>query len=136
MAAVAAAEQPRAAERARSGRSVQMNVRIDAELKREGDYALAQAGLTPSEAIRAFYQLIADDADNPSKVRELLYPHRAGERDSGISALDHARAAVDGFREHLGRPQGEPLFDEDKSCKDIYADYLMERYYPEDGGDR
>lgn len=37
---------------------------------------------------------------------------------------------------HLGLPQGEPLFDEGESYKDIYADYLMERYYPEDGGDR
>lgn len=136
MAAVAAAEKPRAVERARSGRSVQMNVRIDAELKREGDYALAQAGLTPSEAIRAFYRLVADDADDPGKVRELLYPHRAGERDSSISALDHARAAVDGFRERLDLSQGKPLFDEGESYKDIYADYLMERYYPEDGGDR
>ena len=61
---------------------------------------------------------------------------RAVERDSGISALDHARAAVDGFCEHLGLPQGEPLFDEGENYKDIYADYLMERYYPEDGGDR
>lgn len=46
------------------------------------------------------------------------------------------RAAVDGFCEHLGLPQGEPLFDEGESYKNIYADYLMERYYPEDGGDR
>lgn len=136
MAAVAAAEKPRAIERARSGRSVQMNVRIDAELKREGDYALAQAGLTPSEAIRAFYRLVADDADNPSKARELLYTRTVPASATPASRRSTMRAAVDGFCEHLGLPQGEPLFDEGESYKDIYADYLMERYYPEDGGGR
>ena len=136
MGAIVAIERPRAAERVRSAKSVQMNVRIDAELKREGDYALAQAGFTPTEAVRALYQIVAAEASDPAKVRELLRTSEAGGEAPGATALDQARTALAGFREHLGLAQDEPLFDTDRSYKDVYADFLMERYCPEDGDGR
>lgn len=46
--------------------------------------------------------------------------------------LDHARAEIDELRERLGISRGDPLFDEDRDYKDINADYLTERYYPEE----
>ena len=41
---------------------VQMNTRIDADLKRRGDEALKRAGFTPSQAIRALWEYAADKA--------------------------------------------------------------------------
>ena len=37
----------------------QMNVRIDAETKKQGDRALARIGLSPSEAVRALWEFAA-----------------------------------------------------------------------------
>ena len=39
-------------------KTVQMNVRIDDELKREGDAVLSQTGLTPSQAVRSLWRVI------------------------------------------------------------------------------
>ena len=36
----------------------QMNVRIPAELKREGDRRLSEMGLTPSQAVRRLYEFV------------------------------------------------------------------------------
>ena len=33
--------------------AAQINVRLDADLKRSGDAALSRAGMTPSQAVRA-----------------------------------------------------------------------------------
>ena len=39
--------------------TTQINVRIDRALKSSGDAALSDAGITPSEAIRAVWELAA-----------------------------------------------------------------------------
>lgn len=60
--------------------SVQMNTRIDRELKREGDLVLEQAGLTPTEAVRCLYELAVRYRERPQELRELLEPESAEER--------------------------------------------------------
>ena len=62
----------------------QMNVRIDEELKREGDAAFAKLGLTPSQAARSVWRLAASYADAPEKLAELI--------SLGASAEDDERA--------------------------------------------
>lgn len=52
--------------------TVQMNTRIDADLKRAGDAALAQAGYTPTQAVRALWTFAARHAGQPNAVREGL----------------------------------------------------------------
>lgn len=55
----------------------QVNARIDANLKAVGDAALANAGLTPTKAIRAMWQRFAELKDRPEKIRELVESHDA-----------------------------------------------------------
>ena len=50
----------------------QINARIDADLKVSGDAALAEAGLTPTKAIRAMWGRFASLADQPEKIKELV----------------------------------------------------------------
>lgn len=52
--------------------TVQMNLRIDPTLKREGDEALAQAGYTPTQAVRALWDFAARHRNRPSEIREAL----------------------------------------------------------------
>lgn len=57
--------------------SAQINVRLDANLKRTGDAALSSAGMTPSQAVRALWQLAASLADRPGALQDILSPDRA-----------------------------------------------------------
>ena len=50
----------------------QINARIDANLKASGDAALAEAGLTPTKAIRAMWGRFSSLAGQPEKIRELV----------------------------------------------------------------
>lgn len=51
---------------------VQMNTRIPADLKEQGDRALENAGLTPSQAVRALWEFAAQHMYEPSAVRRAL----------------------------------------------------------------
>ena len=55
----------------------QINARIDANLKVSGDAALAEAGLTPTKAIRSMWGLFSSLADQPEKIRELVSGQQA-----------------------------------------------------------
>lgn len=52
--------------------TVQMNTRIDANLKAEGDLALACAGYTPSQAVRALWTLAVKNKNHPEAMRSIL----------------------------------------------------------------
>ena len=57
--------------------AAQINVRLDADLKRSGDVALCRAGMTPSQAVRALWQLAASLTDRPGVLDDILLPNRA-----------------------------------------------------------
>lgn len=82
--------------------SAQINVRLDANLKRTGDAALSSAGMTPSQAVRALWQLAASLADRPGALQDILSPDRAR-----AEQREHEKAA----RRKLGLiDQGSQLF--------------------------
>jgi hypothetical protein len=53
-------------------KSVQLNVRIDADLKSAAERAMKTHGLTPSELVRSVYRLFAADQDTAEKLVALL----------------------------------------------------------------
>ena len=53
--------------------AAQINVRLDADLKRSGDAALSRAGMTPSQAVRALWRLAASLADRPGALQDILF---------------------------------------------------------------
>ena len=59
-----------------SSAMVQMNTRIPADLKEQGDRALERAGYTPSQAVRALWELAAQHMYEPSAVRRALGEHK------------------------------------------------------------
>lgn len=86
--------------------TVQMNTRIDRTLKREGDAALAAAGYTPSQAVRAIWELAVKLRKNPEKLRALLSgrPSTPGVQAPGNSLSEEATPANDdGLRAHRER---------------------------------
>ena len=82
--------------------AAQINVRLDADLKRSGDAALSRAGMTPSQAVRALWQLAASLADRPGALQDILSPGRArAEQREREKAAKHKLELID---------QGSQLF--------------------------
>lgn len=53
-------------------RMVQMNVRIDAALKKQGDRAFERIGSSPSEMVRALWRYASRHANDPETLRHLM----------------------------------------------------------------
>ena len=86
--------------------TLQVNTRVDRTLKREGDAALAAAGYTPSQAVRANWELAVKLRKNPEKLRALLsgQPSTPGVQAPGNSLSEEATPANDdGLRAHRER---------------------------------
>ncbi|MDO4890505.1 MAG: type II toxin-antitoxin system RelB/DinJ family antitoxin [Coriobacteriaceae bacterium] len=52
--------------------TVQMNIRIDSELKQSGDAALADMGFTPSQAVRGLWKRASQRGEDAAAVQALL----------------------------------------------------------------
>ena len=59
--------------------TVQLNARMNRELKKAGDEALARIGLSPTEAVRALWAKAAKRGADLEEVAELLAPVEAAE---------------------------------------------------------
>ncbi len=106
--------------------SVQMNLRIDEQVKQLGDAALMEAGYSPTQAVRAVWSFAAAHAHEPQKVRQFLQRAET-ERDSSSTArkkkLQVALGRCDDLRAQLDSAvgaSGSPAFEgtSDKELRD------------------
>ena len=82
--------------------SVQMNVRIDREMKASGDAAFAEAGFTPSEAVRVFWDFARR---NRRTLREFMDSLREPEEvRREREELARREAEAEAWVEELQRP--------------------------------
>lgn len=63
----------------------QVNARVDADLKEQGDAALERAGFTPTTAIRALWRLAIQLDNQPGALADLLEPDRARATDEELA---------------------------------------------------
>lgn len=105
-------------------RPVQMNVRIDRQLKEAGDTVLAHIGMTPSQAVRALWEYLVINERMPSKEgsAEIL-------SDEANQRFVESRAAQGG---HIIRDAclkyGIPVPDLSGDYDDLYEEAMAERY--------
>ena len=74
----------------------QMNIRIESDLKTAGDAALADAGYTPTTAVRTLWAFAARNAHDPAAVRTAIAFLSEGEDDA--EQQRRARAVEEGPR--------------------------------------
>ena len=90
--------------------NMQMNFRIDAELKRRGDERFARFGCTPSEALRRFYEVAARYDDESEAALQAVIGPETEETDTMSEGEKRAQAVTDFLaslqaqREVLGIP--------------------------------
>lgn len=87
--------------------NMQMNFRIDAELKRRGDERFARFGCTPSEAMRRLYEVAARYDDESEAALQAVIGPETEEADAMSEGEKRARA-IDDFLASL-QPQREAL---------------------------
>lgn len=80
----------------RAGATAQINARLNPALKQRGDEGLLGAGLSPSQAIRALWELAARNTDNPEAIQRALFPERAEVQEAELSTAQRRRAEAIG----------------------------------------
>lgn len=90
--------------------NMQMNFRIDAELKRRGEERFARFGCTPSEAMRRLYEVAARYDDESEAALQAVIGSETEEADAmsegekRARAIDDFLASLQAQREVLGIP--------------------------------
>ena len=125
--------------------AVQMNVRIDRELKREGDAALATVGYTPSQAVRALWENAVRLRRNPDALRNYLAEQGATplarptagegketpwEEDEGLRTHEARMQAIRQRFADIGIDTSAPYADNEDD-DDAREAILFERYWEE-----
>lgn len=85
-----------------TGTTTQFNARMDSELKKAGDEALARIGLSPSAAVRALWAKAAARGKDLEEVAALLIPRSVAEKDDAVEVLERGWAGVDVFAAAFG----------------------------------
>ncbi len=93
--------------------AVQMNIRIDRELKREGDAAFNSVGYTPSQAVRLLWKIAVSLRDRPEELAAYLKgpafeqsvdscQQEKGERDAKLRSFQEGQRKISEMIGELG----------------------------------
>ncbi len=108
-------------------RPIQMNVRIDRQLKEAGDAVLAQIGMTPSQAVRELWQYLTENGRMPVAKRnndEVPFDDMRSKVSS--SRVSEGAALISNFYERFSiqKPSPDEAFDYDE----LYDQMMCERF--------
>ena len=105
-------------------RPVQMNVRIDRQLKEAGDTVLAHIGMTPSQAVRALWEYLVINERMPSKEGSAeSLSDEANQRFVESRAAQGSHIVRDACLKY-----GIPVPDLSGDYDDLYEEAMAERY--------
>lgn len=108
-------------------RSVQMNVRLDSQLKEAGDAVLARIGMTPSQAVRELWQYLIENGHMPIAKRnnDEVSPDDIRSKASS-SHVSEGATLVSNYYERFSiqRPSTDEAFDYDE----LYDQMMSERF--------
>ena len=105
-------------------RPVQMNVRIDRQLKEAGDTVLAHIGMTPSQAVRALWEYLVINERMPSKEGSAeILSDEANQRFVESRAAQGSHIIRD-----LCLKYGIPIPEFSGDYDDLYEEAMADRY--------
>lgn len=108
-------------------RSVQMNVRLDSQLKEAGDAVLARIGMTPSQAVRELWQYLIENGHMPVAKRNNDEASSDDMRSkASLPHLSEGAALVSSYYERFSIPRPSP--DEAFDYDELYDQMMSERF--------
>lgn len=113
--------------------SMQMNLRIDEQVKQLGDAVLLEAGYSPTQAVRAVWSFAAAHVHEPQKVRQFLQQaeiEQDARQDARKRTVRAALKRCDDLRAQLDAAAGASGFrlPEDISDKELRDGALVSRW--------
>ena len=115
---------------------VQLNTRIPADLKEQGDRALERAGYTPSQAVRALWEFAVRHTHEPGAVHTMLEDNGASANDEGpqdrLSAFEDGLNILEHAYGELGLDLHESPDFQHLDYKELRASYYENRLEQED----
>ena len=119
-------------------RPVQMNVRMDRQLKEAGDAVLAHIGMTPSQAVRELWQYLTENGHMPvaKKNDDEVLPDDIRSKVSS-SRVSEGAALISNFYERFSiqRPSPDEAFDYDELYDQMTVSYThLDVYKRQDHG--
>lgn len=110
-----------------NARPIQMNVRIDRQLKEAGDAVLAHLGMTPSQAVRELWQYLTENGHMPIAKRnnDEVLPDDIRSKASS-SHVSEGAALISNYYERFSIPRLSPdeVFDYDE----LYDQMMSEKF--------
>lgn len=108
-------------------RPIQMNVRIDRQLKEAGDAVLAQIGMTPSQAVRELWQYLTENGRMPvAKRNNDEVPSDDMRSKASSSRVSEGAALISNFYERFSIQKPSP--DEAFDYNELYDQMMCERF--------
>lgn len=108
-------------------RPVQMNVRIDRQLKEAGDAVLTYIGMTPSQAVRELWQYLAENGHMPVAKKNNEEVLSDDIRSQAISSrVSEGAALISNFYERFSIQRSSP--DEALDYDELYDQMMGERF--------
>ena len=108
--------------------SIQMNTRIDPKLKERGDVALAEIGLTPSQAVRALWVKASKRGKDLAELAQLLVGTEEQDGPVGSNPIENGWAAMDAAMISLGiDPARSLVLSDDDLLEEHWAEREHER---------
>ena len=117
--------------------TAQINARIDAAAKASGDFALAEAGFTPTQAVRALWGLASRYTGDPAGLRKVFEQMgmldeddvHARERLRKVQLAKQGPSIFEDALAQLGVSVGSPLVQDDLDglLDEAYDERLEER---------
>ncbi|MEA5019113.1 MAG: type II toxin-antitoxin system RelB/DinJ family antitoxin [Gordonibacter sp.] len=79
--------------------AVQMNIRIDSDLKQRGDEVIARKGFTPSQVVRAVWEYVDETGDLPVPLRKrsTTDAEEDAERQRGLALVEEGSHIWENF---------------------------------------
>ena len=102
--------------------TVQLNTRIDPEVKRQGDAVFARAQLSSSEVVRALWQVAAESQQVPECILQMVAPDKGGR----LEAIERGAGVAIRVSEELGARFEKPCapLDYDALCDGMYDEMI------------
>lgn len=104
----------------------QLNVRLDARDKRDGEKVLSFVGSSATEVIRALFAKIARGAADYAEVMQVLRPHETEEA-VDTSIVSQGWSVANEFYATLGCDVAT-MHMEDRNWDEVYADAMAEHF--------
>ena len=102
--------------------TVQLNTRINPEVKRQGDAVFTRAGLSSSEVVRAVWSYAAETQTVP----DILLPGATKKRSDLIRSIREGAGIVRTEAESMGIRLGDAPYDFDSLHDELYDDLAGE----------